>query len=404
MCMEAAAAGTKTYPVFEEVLAPSGKIVQAGMGADRVPISVLRLQWQRLHIHGSVGHSGGDLPPLDPPAGRQAHQPPADGHCTLQPGSDHRGHPASREAAGRQGHGVPMRTSLTATPSAARFAPIVCRGDLRQAFDLAAALGYDGVELHLRRPTDVDQADLLKLLADSGLGVPTLGTGMAAGEDGLTFAHHDPAIRAEAVARIEEHIHLAASIGSAVTIGLIWGRMGADPVQRSERMKTALGCLAECCRTAESEGVTLLLEPLNRYESDYPQTVEQGLEIISTVGSPRLRLLADTFHMNIEETSILASLKAARQHLGHVHLADSNRQAPGHGHLDIAAVVQTLRDIGYTGYLSLEVLPLPDTRGRGRRRTENHPQGRWLARWSSGRSSNDGGRTSQCRGPSQASC
>ena len=54
--------GTKTYPVFEEVLAPSGKIVQAGMGAERVPISVLRLQWQRLHIHGSVGHSGAIFP------------------------------------------------------------------------------------------------------------------------------------------------------------------------------------------------------------------------------------------------------------------------------------------------------------------------------------------------------
>ena len=138
--------------------------------------------------------------------------------------------------------------------------------------------------------------------------------------------------------------------------------MGADPVQRSEQVKTALNCLAECCRTGESEGVTLLLEPLNRYESDYPQTVEQGLEIMRAVGSPRLRLLADTFHMNIEETSILASLKAAGHYLGHVHLADSNRQAPGHGHLDISAVVETLRDIGYTGYLSLEVLPLPDTR------------------------------------------
>lgn len=59
MCMEAAAAGTYTYPIFEEVLAPSGKIVQCGMGAKKVPVSVLRMQWQRLHIHGSVGHSGG---------------------------------------------------------------------------------------------------------------------------------------------------------------------------------------------------------------------------------------------------------------------------------------------------------------------------------------------------------
>jgi sugar phosphate isomerase/epimerase len=255
-----------------------------------------------------------------------------------------------------------LRTSLTATPSAARFAPIVCRGDPRQAFDLAAALGYDGVELHLRRPTDVDPPGLLKLLADTGLGVPTLGTGMAAGEDGLTFAHDDPAVARQAVARIAEHIRLAAAIGSAVTIGLIWGRVGADPRQRPERMRRALECLAECCRTAEAAGVPLLLEPLNRYESDYPQTVAQGLEVLQTVGSPKLKLLADTFHMNIEETSILASLRAAGPHLGHVHLADTNRQAPGHGHLDVAAVLQTLADMGYAGYLSLEVLPLPDTR------------------------------------------
>ena len=62
MAIEAAAAGTKTYPIFEETLAPSGKIVQCGMGGERVPISVLRLQWQRLHIHGSVGHTGGIFP------------------------------------------------------------------------------------------------------------------------------------------------------------------------------------------------------------------------------------------------------------------------------------------------------------------------------------------------------
>ena len=60
--VEAAAAGPKTYPVFEEVLAPNGKIMQAGMGMERVPVSVLKMQWQRLHIHGSVGHSGGIFP------------------------------------------------------------------------------------------------------------------------------------------------------------------------------------------------------------------------------------------------------------------------------------------------------------------------------------------------------
>lgn len=257
---------------------------------------------------------------------------------------------------------MPVRASLTATPSTAHFAPIVFRGEPRQAFYLAAELGYDGVELHLRRPEDVNLADLRTLIAGTGLGVPTLGTGMAAGEDGLTFAHPDQAVRSQAVGRIEGHIRLAASVGSAVTIGLIWGRIGSDPVMRAERLKAALECLFACCRAAEREGVTLLLEPLNRYESDYPQTVEQGLEVIRDIDAPCLKLLADTFHMNIEEVSIVESLKLARPYLGHVHLVDSNRRAPGYGHLDMTAILRTLQGMDYVGHVSLEVLPLPNER------------------------------------------
>jgi sugar phosphate isomerase/epimerase len=87
----------------------------------------------------------------------------------------------------------------------------------------------------------------------------------------------------------------------------------------------------------------------------------QGVEIhaASEIGAPNLKLLADTFHMNIEEADMPASLKAAGSLVGHVHLADTNRQAPGHGHLDVAAVLKTLDAIGYQGHLSFEVLPLP---------------------------------------------
>ena len=108
MAIEAAAAGTKTYPIFEEVLAPSGKIVQCGMGADRVPISVLKVQWQRLHIHGSVGHSGGIFPYVDPPARFRAHQPAPNDHGALHARRGNRRRAAGREATRRQGHGAPV--------------------------------------------------------------------------------------------------------------------------------------------------------------------------------------------------------------------------------------------------------------------------------------------------------
>lgn len=254
-----------------------------------------------------------------------------------------------------------MKIAITATPSASRFAPIVLRGDISAAFAVAAELGYDGVELHLRYAADVAAATVKQLMQRYSLAVPTLGTGMAAGEDGLTFANPDAAIRQRAVERIAQHIALAGQLGSAVTIGLIWGRVGSDAAQRSERMALATDCLAQCCRQAEKEGVTLFFEPLNRYESDYPQRLEQTASIICELGASNVRILADTFHMNIEEVDMAASLRRVAPLLGHVHLADSNRRAPGHGHSDLRALVQALRDVGFAGYLSFEVLALPSS-------------------------------------------
>ncbi len=252
-----------------------------------------------------------------------------------------------------------MKIAITATPSASNFAPIVLRGDVADAFALAAQLGYDGVELHLRYPSDVAAPTVKQLIQRYGLAVPTLGTGMAAGQDGLTFANPDAAIRQGAIARIGEHIALAAQIAFAVPLGRIWGRGETDPGQRKERTGYAMDGLEPCCRMAQRAGVTLLLEALNRYESDYPTTLDQVVAIIESLRAPNLRLLADTYHMNIEEADMAASLRRAGSRLGHIHLVDSNRQAPGHGHCDLSGVVQALHDIGYQGYLSFEVTPQP---------------------------------------------
>jgi sugar phosphate isomerase/epimerase len=255
-----------------------------------------------------------------------------------------------------------VKIALTATSSQARFAPILLRGGIESAFALAAELGYDGVELHLRRPGDIDAAAARNLCAQYGLGVPTLGTGMAAGEEGLTFSDPDPDIRHKAVERIREHIALAAYLDSAVTIGLIRGRLGNDSEQRPVHHATVLACLDECCRFAQACGVRIFLEPLNRYEADYLNTVEETLDAMKEIGAPNLKVLADTFHMNIEEIDMAAALRRAGPCLGHVHLVDSNRQAPGYGHVDMRSILQALSGIHYQGYLSFEVLPLPESR------------------------------------------
>ena len=104
----------------------------------------------------------------------------------------------------------------------------------------------------------------------------------------------------------------------------------------------------------------MLLEPINRYETNVINTVEQGLEFIERTGLGSLKLLPDTFHMNIEERSLENSIRMAGDKLGSLHLADSNRWAPGMGHLDFKGVLSALQEIGYQGPLGVEVLPEPD--------------------------------------------
>ena len=253
-----------------------------------------------------------------------------------------------------------VRIAITATPSQPRDARLLLCGDLADTFRQAAEYGCQGVEIHMRRAEEVDVEAVKRLAADYHLGVPTLGTGMAR-VDGLTFADADPEVRARTVERVQGHIAFAAEVGSAVTIGILSGKLGdCKAEERRSRRARAIECLAHVCRLAARSGVTVWLEPLNRYECDYIKTLGDGMNVVAEIGAPNLKLLADTFHMNIEEVDLLASLKAAGSSIGHVHLADTNGQAPGHGHLDVAGILGALSEIGYQGYLAFEVFPLPD--------------------------------------------
>jgi sugar phosphate isomerase/epimerase len=107
-------------------------------------------------------------------------------------------------------------------------------------------------------------------------------------------------------------------------------------------------------------GVGIAFEPLNRYETSLLNTVEEGLSFIEKINSKSLGMLLDTFHMNIEKPSIEKSMCLAGDRIFHFHYADSNRNYPGHGHLDFKSVMRTLVDIGYQGFVSGEHRAYPD--------------------------------------------
>jgi 5-keto-L-gluconate epimerase len=254
-----------------------------------------------------------------------------------------------------------MQTSVTAAVHAGKGAPILLRGPIEESFRTASRLGYSGVELHLAHPDEVDRQEVKRLCHQYGMLVPTISTGMAASRERMSFSDPGAAVRQKAVDCIDRYIDAAAGIGSAVTIGLMYGSHGGDAAEVSSRATESEECLRQCCQYAKSKGVVIFLEAINRYEQNQNNTIDEVIERIERIGCANLKLLADTFHMNIEERDIVLSLKRSAGYLGHVHLADSNRQAPGHGHLTMSPVFQALGEIGFQGHISFEVLPIPDS-------------------------------------------
>ncbi len=112
--------------------------------------------------------------------------------------------------------------------------------------------------------------------------------------------------------------------------------------------------LTQVTRVAERAGVPVMIEPINRYETRFFYTLEDGYRVIEEVGSDSLFLLADLFHMSMEEKSIPEAIRKYGKKIIHVHLGDNNRYLPGQGHTDFAAAFRALREIGYSRFAALE--------------------------------------------------
>jgi altronate hydrolase len=222
-----------------------------------------------------------------------------------------------------------------------------------------ARVGYDGVELAVRAPKEVDAVRLDDLLARYELTPVALGTGQAFLEEGLSLTSPERRVREGAIKRLREHLELASGCGiPLVVVGLIRGRRSGGQELRACHDLLVDG-LCDLAPMAEGAGVRVALEPINRYETDLLATLEETAEVLDRVSSPAVGLLADTFHMNIEEADPLTELERWGKRTVHFHVADSNRWAPGHGHLDLPAWFRALERGGYEGFVSVECMDRP---------------------------------------------
>jgi len=221
----------------------------------------------------------------------------------------------------------------------------------------AARLGFHGVELALRRADELNVNRLNALLNENRLEVSCISTGQVYADGGLSMTHERPEKRREVGTIFREFIDLAAGFGNIVNIGRVRGPLNGRPREQVEELFAEVA--RELCDYALTKDVTLILEPVNRYETDFINSVEEGVALMQLVDRPNLLLMPDVFHMNIEDRTIGPELARHIAYVKYIHVADSNRLAPGQGHLDFPALFTDLLRAGYDGWLSAELLPIP---------------------------------------------
>lgn len=234
--------------------------------------------------------------------------------------------------------------------------------DLHKIIDRAAELGFDAVELtaalHLPvESTQEKRAEVKGWIRSAGIECSAL---HYIWDGSVKLATSDKDEMAKAVTYLNKVIDVASDMEAPTVI------VGSGGTTRSfepgQDRKEVTKCMADVIRTcgdhAAEAGVVLAMEAINRYETNFLNTMKEATEFAQMVDHPNVKTMADTYHLNIEEVDPAEEIRKYGHMLANLHLADSNRQAPGEGHFDFPAVAQALKDIGFSKYCSFEVFGL----------------------------------------------
>lgn len=252
-----------------------------------------------------------------------------------------------------------FKFSVASSVNPARNEPVLLTDELIENVRLAAEIGYPALEIHVQNPETVNVEELKATCKKYNIKISGIATGLAYAKEGLCLIHEDEKIQREAVERLKRFVDLAARIDSCLLIGRLKGDI--KDMEEYDRWEAVLAeNLRQAADYAKKKGVTLMLEAINRYESNYMNKAGEIADFIRRYELPATKVLVDVFHMNIEEASIEDSIRKNIDALGYFHIADSNRMYPGAGHVELKPVFDALADLGYEGYVSLECLRIPD--------------------------------------------
>jgi len=221
----------------------------------------------------------------------------------------------------------------------------------------AKQLGFDILEVGSGMVVDMNSAQreaTKAAAADAGIEL-TFCIGLPADCD---VASEDNSVRRNGIETLKRTAEMIQQMGTGSLGGVIYGnwlgKMPEGVTDRRPAIERSIASLKEAMQTAESCGVDFLAEPVNRFESYLMNTAAEAVAYVDQVGSPNLKILLDTFHMNIEEDVIRESILTAGDKLAHLHLGEPNRRAPGRGRFPWDEFCAALREIDYQGTLTME--------------------------------------------------
>jgi len=217
-----------------------------------------------------------------------------------------------------------------------------------------ADLGFDVLEICVEDPALITAGAVNEAARAAGVSVSVCG---AFGPD-RDVSHEDPSVRRTGLDYLRGCIDLAAEVGSPHVAGPMYSAVGKTRLlpeeDREQQRRWAAESLRAAGEYAGERGVGLAIEPLNRFETDLINTVDQGLDLCERVGLDNVGLLLDTFHMNIEEKSVPDAIRRAGGRMRHFHACENDRGAPGSGHVDWGPVLSAVREIDYAGHVTIE--------------------------------------------------
>jgi D-psicose/D-tagatose/L-ribulose 3-epimerase len=240
-----------------------------------------------------------------------------------------------------------MKFGVTTYLWAAEFTPA--------QFDVLPRLkahGFDGVEVPAFRPETFPATAIRRALDENGLECTVAAALIAP----LSVFADDAAVRRRTREHLKGIVKAAAEVGAKVVAGPVYCPVGYLPGRRrtDDEWHRAVEAYQALGPVLEAHDVTLAIEPLNRFETYFLNTIADGVRLCHDVGHPRIGLLVDTFHANIEEKDVAGAYRTAGDLVRHVHTSENDRGTPGTGHVPWARVFEALRAIGYDGWLTIE--------------------------------------------------